>query len=63
MYMETQKPNINKDIQDFFKKQRKYVSNDGLIIFYTLKDKKLYDRCCPYERLGVQKGCVDKYDE
>jgi hypothetical protein len=43
--------NINKDVKDHFKKQRKYVSNDGKIIFYTLKDKKLYDKC------------VDKHDE
>jgi len=57
MYMETVKhsplehlgaptsQDFNKDVKDHFKKQRKYVSNDGLIIFYTLKDKRLYDNC------------------
>jgi len=56
MYMETAKQDFNKDVKDFFKKKRGYVSNDGMITFYTLKDKKLYDKCCPYER------CVDKHE-
>lgn len=46
MYMETATyGNVNKDVKEFFKRQRKYVSNDGTITFYTLKDKKLYDKC------------------
>jgi len=45
MYMETPKQDFNKDVKDFFKRQRKYVSNDKTIIFYTLKDKQLYDKC------------------
>lgn len=46
MYMETATHgNVNNDVKEFFKKQRKFVSNDGLITFYTLKDKKLYDKC------------------
>jgi hypothetical protein len=43
--METAKQDFNQDVKSHFKKQRKYVSNDGLIIFYTLNDKKLYDLC------------------
>lgn len=45
MYMETAKQDFNKDVKDHFKRQRKYVSNDGMITFYTLGDKNLYDRC------------------
>ena len=45
MYMETVKPDFNQDVKDHFKRLRKYVSNDGLITFYTLKDKQLYDKC------------------
>jgi hypothetical protein len=42
---------FNKDVKDHFKRQRKYVSNDGLITFYTLNDKITYDKC------------VDKHDD
>jgi len=52
--METAKQDFNKDVKDFFKKKRGYVSNDGAIIFYTLKDKKLYDKCCPYKHEGLK---------
>jgi hypothetical protein len=45
MYMETAKQDFNKDVKDFFKKKRGYVSNDGMITFYTLKDKITYDKC------------------
>lgn len=45
MYMETAKQDFNQDVKDFFKKKRGYVSNDGMITFYTLNDKKLYDSC------------------
>ena len=51
MYMETQKQDFNKDVKDFFKKKRTYVTNDGKITFYTLKDKITYDKC------------VDKHDD
>ena len=62
MYMETAKQDFNLDVKNFFKKKRGYVSNDGMITFYTIKDKRQYDMCCPYERSGVQKGCVDKHE-
>ena len=51
MYMETAKQDFNQDVKDFFKKKRGYVSNDGMITFYTLNDKKLYD------------SCVDKHED
>jgi len=57
MYMETAKQDFNKDVKDFFKKKRGYVSNDGAIIFYTLKDKKLYDKC-----VDKHEGLKDKSD-
>jgi hypothetical protein len=36
---------------------RKYVSNDGAVVFYTLKDKKLYDNC-----VDKHTGLKDKSD-
>jgi len=36
---------FNKDVKDFFKKKRGYVSNDSMITFYTIKDKRQYDMC------------------
>lgn len=55
--METAKQDFNKDVKDFFKKKRGYVSNDGLITFYTLGDKNLYDRC-----VDKHTGLKDKSD-
>ena len=44
--MEIEKQDFNLDVKNFFKRKRTYVSNDGMITFYTLADKKLYDNCC-----------------
>jgi len=48
--MEIEKQDFNKDVKNFFKKKKGYVSNDGMIVFYTLADKKLYDNCCPVDK-------------
>jgi len=57
MYMETAKQDFNKDVKDFFKKKRGYISNDGMITFYTIKDKRQYDMC-----VDKHEGLKDKSD-